>query len=55
MKLMMITDDAHVFVKLTSNATSYFNNLSSKEKSGFYQNLISQLAEVAQSKSRVQK
>ena len=41
-----INKDAHAFVRLTNNATSYFNNFPSKEKSDFYQNLVNKLAEM---------
>src|SRR6185312_1412260 len=36
----------YAFVRLTSNATLYFKNLSSEQKFIFSQNLASQLAEV---------
>jgi len=41
-----IDEPVNAFVRLTSNATLYFENLSFKEKSSFSQNLIRQLAEI---------
>ncbi|RIA85801.1 hypothetical protein C1645_830244 [Glomus cerebriforme] len=41
-----IDDSINAFVRLTPNATLYFNNLTFKEKSNFFQILTSQIAEI---------